>query len=107
MELQRKSFLKFIAFIAKEFYEEWIRVLESEDLMKVMKEYTLMGFPGTFGSMDAIHLHWNRCLSGAFNAHKYKGDYFSGAFNVAVIHHKGSVDDLFVTCCIVQNMLLT
>lgn len=87
LELHRQAFVKFISFIAKDFREEWIRVPEGEDLEKVMKEYTLMGFPGAIGSMDATHVHWNRCPSGAKNMHNGKEGYPSRVFNVAVTHH--------------------
>jgi hypothetical protein len=85
-ETHRKAFLIFIRFVADKLAEEWIQVPAGEELDQVVKEYTLMGFPGAVGSMDATHIHWMHCPAGANNLHTGKEGFPTRVFNVAVTH---------------------
>jgi hypothetical protein len=86
-ETHRKAFLLFINFVSSFMREEWIKIPEGEELEQVLKEYSMLGFPGAVGSMDATHLHWMRCPAGARNQHVGKEHFPSRVFNVAVTHH--------------------
>lgn len=86
-EVHRLAFLKFISFIANELRNEWINVPVDGELRRVLEEYERLGFPGCVGSMDATHIHWARCPTGAVNEHKGKEGYPTRAFNVTVTHH--------------------
>jgi len=86
-ETHRKAFILFIRFVSSHFREEWIREPEGEELEQVVREFQMMGFPGAVGSMDATHVHWRRCPSGATNLHTGKESFPTRVFNVAVTHH--------------------
>ena len=86
-ETHRKAFILFIRFVSSHFREEWIREPEGEELEQVVREFQMMGFPGAVGSMDATHVHWRRCPSGATNMHTGKEGFPTRVFNVAVTHH--------------------
>jgi hypothetical protein len=83
----RKAFYECIKFIRTRFEAEWIKLPEGEELIKIMKEFELLGFPGCIGSMDATHIHWIRCPAGATNNHSGKEKRPTRAFNVTVAHH--------------------
>lgn len=55
---------------------------EGEELQKVMKVYTKMGFPGAVGSVDATHIRWHMCPVDKVHLATGKEHYPSVAFQV-------------------------
>lgn len=55
---------------------------EGEELSKVMRVYTKMGFPGAVGSVDATHIRWHMCLVEKVHLATGKEKYPSVAFQV-------------------------
>lgn len=85
-ELHRKCFLSFVSFIARRFFEEWVRMPAEEDLTQNLAEYAQLGFPGCIGSIDATHIRWMRCPFTTQHVNTGKEHFPSRAFNVAVSH---------------------
>ena len=54
-------FTKFVVSFSFLFQEEFIKIPEADDLMKVMEIYSKLGLPGCVGSIDATHLKWSMC----------------------------------------------
>ena len=55
---------------------------EGEELSKVMRVYTKMGFPGAVGSVDATHIRWHMCPVEKVHLATGKEKYPSVAFQV-------------------------
>ena len=53
-----------------------------EEIAHVLRWYEQRGFPGWVGSVDCVHLIWDRCPASAFSACKGKGSFPTLAFEV-------------------------
>ena len=53
-----------------------------EDIAHVLRPYEERGFPGCVGSIDCVHLVWDKCPASAFSACKGKGSFPTLAFEV-------------------------
>ena len=60
----RKFFHQFLNWFVEDFYEEWVRMLETEDdIEDLERPYSMAGLPGCFCSIDGVHVAWDRCKS--------------------------------------------
>ena len=60
-----------------------IRMPETpEEIAHVMRVYEERGFPGCVGSIDCVHLVWDKCPAGALSACKGKGSFPTLVFQV-------------------------
>ena len=87
-----------------------VRMPETEDeLRHVMRTYESRGFPGCVGSVDCVHLVWDKCPAGALSSCKGKGSFPSLAFQVVCDHDRriqsvshffwGAVNDKTIAMC--------
>jgi hypothetical protein len=60
-EVHRVFFHKFCGFIAEALFPVYCAPpTKPEDIMRVMNEYDVLGFPGCIGSTDCVHVAWDR-----------------------------------------------
>jgi hypothetical protein len=69
-------------------YDEFVRMPEGEDLAQVMEMYSVLGFPGAVGSMDATHVRLGKCPNSYIPVCKGKEGYPSLAWMCVVDHSK-------------------
>jgi len=68
---------------------EWLRGPETEDeIDEVEAFYSRCGIPGYIGSMDAVHVAWDRCPAAWTASYTGKEGYPTVAFNVCCHHNK-------------------
>ena len=81
-EVHRSFFLKWIFNMAS-IKERYIYMpLDDASYQKVVGEYTARGFPGCVGSVDCVHIGWDRCPVQYTNMYKGKEGYTSIAYEV-------------------------
>lgn len=81
-EVHRSFFLKWI-FNMTSIKERYIHMpLDDASYQKVVGEYTARGFPGCVGSVDCVHIGWDRCPVQYTNMYKGKEGYTSVAYEV-------------------------
>ena len=67
--------------------KEWIKMpTEEEELRKIMYVYEKKGLPGCAGSIDCVHLIWDKCPAGLHSVCKGKGKFPTLAFQAIVSH---------------------
>jgi hypothetical protein len=59
-ETVRRSFLAFCTNFVKSEYDSYVKPPEGEKLQSTMKVYEAMGLPGCVGSVDCVHIKWDR-----------------------------------------------
>ena len=59
---------------------------DAASLEHVMGLYDLLGLPGCVGSIDCVHVVWDRCRAGLHNVCRGKEDYPSLAFEAVASH---------------------
>ena len=59
-----------------------------EEIAHVMRPYEERGFPGCVGSIDCVHLIWDKCPAGAYSACKGKGSFPTLAFQAVCSNTK-------------------
>jgi hypothetical protein len=57
----REFFHTFMDWMVQRFYAEFITVPYDEQLAFVVSDYEKIGFPGAVGSVDCVHIPWDRC----------------------------------------------
>jgi hypothetical protein len=82
-ETHRKFFHEQFCRWGEKAAKEHITMPESkEDLLHVLRQYEEKGFPGCVGSIDCVHLIWDKCPAGALSSCKGKGSFPTLAFEV-------------------------
>jgi hypothetical protein len=88
-ETHRRFFHEFAKKFAEDQFEHWVHPpRDDEELADWMREYTEAGFPGAFGSVDGVHILWEKCSSQLKNLCKGKEAYCTLAYNVTVNHRR-------------------
>ena len=88
-ETHRLFFHKFSRLFSEALFDVWVRgPKDDEELRDWMAEYTEAGFPGCFGSVDGVHILWEKCTSGLKNICKGKETYCTLGFEVVVNHRR-------------------
>jgi hypothetical protein len=68
-------------------YSRWVRPPdEGEEVEQCMKPFTLMGIPGAMGSVDGVHIPWERCPKGLSSWFVGKEGFPTLMFNCTVNH---------------------
>ena len=89
-ETLRTFFLKFIRYISG-LYGEYIKSpCTPTEINYVQRQYELLGFPGCIGSIDCVHVHWERCPAMDASIHVGKEGYPTRVFEV-VCDHAGRI----------------
>ena len=87
-ETHRVFFHEFCQKFARKFYSEYVYPPTSmEEMKKVSSVYERLGFPGCIGSVDCVHIPWDRAPAGLFNVCKGKEGYPTLAWECTVDHH--------------------
>jgi hypothetical protein len=86
---------------AKKFFDEFIKwgmcksrlvvklPVDAEEIKRTTKQYEEEGFPGCIGSMDCVHIFWDRCPAGLRSVCKNgKNKHPSVVFQAIVDHEK-------------------
>ncbi len=67
--------------------KDWIKLpTDEEELRKIMYVYEKKGLPGCAGSIDCVHLIWDKCPAGLHSVCKGKGKFPTLAFQAVVSH---------------------
>jgi hypothetical protein len=86
-ETNRIFFHKFCSVFSVRHYAEYCYPPTSEaDILKTMKVYSKLGFPGAIGSTDCVHIRWERCPVGHRFFHKGKEGYPTLSYEVTCDH---------------------
>jgi hypothetical protein len=59
-----------------------------EDIAKTVNIYERLGLPGAIGSVDCVHIRWERCPAGERSLHKGKEGFPTLSYEVTVDHTK-------------------
>jgi len=79
-------FKDFVIGFTSAYFSEFVRFPEGQRRRDVMEMYSLLGFPGCIGSMDATHVRLGKCPFSLINVCKGKEGYPSLAWMVIVDH---------------------
>ena len=67
-EVHRVFFHKFVKVFVDELFHIYVCPPSSdESIAAIMRHYDLVGFTGCVGSVDCVHIPWNRCPAGLLN----------------------------------------
>ena len=88
-ETLRVFFHDFNEFFASNFYDAFVfPPTTPEDVAKVTTIYRRLGFPGAVGSIDCVHVRWDKCPFSLRSSCKGKEGYPSLAYEAVVDHHR-------------------
>lgn len=59
-EMYSQFFHDFVQLLAADQFAEWVHTPTDDAQMLSMTQYTDDGFPGAFGSIDGVHIPWER-----------------------------------------------
>jgi hypothetical protein len=60
-ETHRVFFKEFIRLFVDHFYHHHVHRPNEEELPQVLRAYERLGFPGCIGSVDCVHIWWDKC----------------------------------------------
>ena len=81
-------FHQFCERFVQEYYHDFVKRPEGDDLQSVMEIYEKLGFPGCVGSIDCTHIRWDRCPVSLANLCKGKGQHPTLVFEATVHHNR-------------------
>jgi hypothetical protein len=85
----RSFFHKFCAAIVQHEADVWLCPPSTEqDIEKAVDMYAKRGFPGCIGSVDVVHVPWDRCPAALASSFIGKEGYPTVAYEVTVRHDK-------------------
>ncbi len=87
-ECARVSFHKFCKNFSDNQYSTWVKPPQGERLDSIMHVYQRMGLVGCIGSMDCVHVKWNKCPVSLTNLCEGKEGYPTLVFEVVVSHSR-------------------
>ena len=88
-EIHRVFFHKFVVTFARELQDEWIRMPQGDELVRIMRMYAQRGQPGAVGSMDGWQMFLvtaralRRAATGKEAGHPNRGYNMIASRNVA------------------------
>ena len=92
-EVHRKFFIHWTSKFAEK-KDEYVYILREEEedddqLQRILNDYSSIGLPGCIGSVDCVHIGWNRCPA-AYQKNIFKGSkgYPSVVFEVVSDHRR-------------------
>ena len=62
--------------------------LTDQEIERTMNIYRKLGLSGCIGSVDCLHIRWERCLAGSRSTHKGKEGFSTLSYEVTVDHTK-------------------
>jgi hypothetical protein len=70
-------------------YNRWVRPPDEEsEIAHSMAPYSAIGFPGAIGSVDGVHIPWERCPAGHKSYYVGKEGFPTVMYN-CVVNHQG------------------
>lgn len=85
-ETMRTSFHTFNSLFNAKFYDEYVQIPSGDELVKTMNVYDSMGLTGCIGSMDGVHVIWDKCPVNLTNLCKGKEKIPTLVYNATVSH---------------------
>ena len=85
-ETMRSSFHTFNKLFTQSCYSEYVRIPIGDELLKTMSIYDSMGLTGCIGSMDGVHIMWDKCPVSMTNLCKGKEKIPTLVYNATVSH---------------------
>ena len=91
-EVHRKFFIHWTSKFAEK-KDEYVYILREEEedddqLQQILNDYSSIGLPGCIGSVDCVHIGWNRCPAYQKNIFKGSKGYPSVVFEVVSDHRR-------------------
>lgn len=86
-ETIRGSFHTFNKIFREKHYEEYGYIPQGDDLRQTMQIYDSMGLTGCIGSMDGVHIIWDKCPVALTSLCKGKEKVTTLVYNATVNHH--------------------
>ena len=85
----RIFFHEFCVKFSERFFEEFVKAPETEDEIRLaMAPYHVNGFPGAIGSVDCVHIRWDKCPFSQRSSCHGKEGFPTLAFECVVGHNK-------------------
>ena len=81
-----RFFHNFCETFVRHFWGKYVKSPEDRELEEVMSIYSKLGLPGCIGSIDCVHLKWDKCPESLRNDCKGKEGYPSLVYEVSVDH---------------------
>jgi Plant transposon protein len=98
-EITRVSFHKFNkAFVAKH-YQEYVHIPVGDELSKTTRIYDSMGLAGCIGSMDGVHVIWDKCSTALSNYCRGKEKQDSGMVGFRHVRSRSGVGAITKQSC--------
>jgi hypothetical protein len=69
-------------------YDRWVMAPADDDVVPHMRVYEAIGFPGAIGSVDGVHIPWERCPAGQKSYFVGKEGFATVMYN-CVVNHQG------------------
>ena len=88
-ESHRLFFRKFVILFSLNLYHLYVKIPTDEDEIRdYMSEYAAAGFPDSIGSVDCVHVAWDKVPAFLRNVHKGKEGYPTRSYEVTVNHRR-------------------
>lgn len=81
-----RFFHEFCQVFVRHFWNRYVKTPNGDDLDEMLSVYAKLGLPGCVGSIDCVHLKWDKCPVWLSNECKGKEGYPSLVFEVCVDH---------------------
>lgn len=81
-----RFFHDFCENFVRHFWNMYVKTPSGDDLDEMMSVYAKLGIPGCVGSIDCVHLKWDKCPAWLLNECKGKEGYPSLVYEVCVDH---------------------
>ena len=85
-ETLRVSFHNFNKAFVSKYYEEHVHIPQGNELRKTMRIYDSIGLTGCIGSMDGVHVIWDKCPTALSNYCRGKEKVTTLVYNATVSH---------------------
>ena len=86
-EAHRVFFHKFVKIFVEKLFDHYVCPPTSdESISQIMRHYDRVGFTGCVGSVDCVHIPWNRCPAKQLNLYTGKEGYPTIAYEVVCDH---------------------
>ena len=84
-----RFFHKFCSWFVRNYHDRYIKAPKNKRELRALEEtYRRCGFPGCVGSIDVVHIPWDRCPAGKRSWFKGKEGFPTLAYEVVVDHKR-------------------
>lgn len=88
-EALRVFFHDFCKFFSEQYFHVFVAPPQTaQEIRNVTGVYKRLGFPGAIGSVDCVHVRWDKCPFSLRSSCKGKEGYPSLAYEAVVDHHR-------------------